>query len=145
MKKVFYTESEKETLELGCALAKNLHGGEIIVLEGDIGAGKTVFCKGLAHGLGITEIVTSPTYSINNIYDGKPSFYHFDFYRITNEEEAIALGLHEHFGDPDIVCAIEWAENIDQLLNKKKLIHVVIDKCSTTKRRLSIYPYEEKA
>lgn len=139
MKKSYLTSSAHETFELAISLSKTLTGGEVVLVDGEIGAGKTVFCKGLACGLGVVEAVTSPTYSINNIYDGeKLEFHHFDFYRITNIEEAITLGLHESFGKANAVCAIEWSENILPLLPTAGLIQVKIGKESENIRSIKI-------
>ncbi len=104
----------------------------MIVLNGEMGAGKTVFCKGVAKGLGITEEVLSPTYAYMNDYGGK--LYHFDCYRLSCGEQAEALGLCDYFHAGGI-CIIEWAENIKNVLpeNYKK---VTIQKTGEDKRKI---------
>ena len=91
----FISESPGETFKFGEGYSKNLKAGDVIVLNGEMGAGKTVFCKGVAKGLGITEEVLSPTYAYMNDYGGK--LYHFDCYRLSCGEQAEALGLCDYF------------------------------------------------
>lgn len=112
--------------------AKSLKGGDVVVLEGDMGAGKTVFAKGVALGLGITEEITSPTYAYMNDYGGK--LYHYDCYRLSCGEQAEALGLCDYFY-ADGICLIEWASNIQDVLpqNYKK---VTISKISENARMI---------
>ncbi len=93
--------------------AKTLHAGDIVLLNGDMGAGKTVFAKGVAKGLGVQEEVTSPTYAYMNDYDGR--LFHYDCYRIESAEQAESLGLTDYF-DMGGICLIEWSQNIATLL-----------------------------
>ncbi len=115
MKQKIITNSPEETVRFGKEYARSLKEGDVVLLCGEMGAGKTWFAKGVAQGLGITELVTSPTFAIHNIYEGKTTLHHFDFYRITAEEAAI-LGLSEFFGKG--VCLVEWAQNVAELLPK---------------------------
>ncbi len=110
------TDSEKETFDLGYKLGKNLKGGEIILLRGDLGAGKTVFARGVASALGVKENVLSPTFTLLNCYDGRLKMYHYDAYRLSNAEEAEEKGLTEYFGNKDGVCLIEWPDNISDVI-----------------------------
>ncbi len=128
----FISESPGETFKFGEGYSKNLKAGDVIVLNGEMGAGKTVFCKGVAKGLGITEEVLSPTYAYMNDYGGK--LYHFDCYRLSCGEQAEALGLCDYFYAGGI-CIIEWAENIKNVLpeNYKK---VTIQKTGEDKRKI---------
>lgn len=88
----------------------------MIALYGDLGAGKTVFAKGIAQGLGIKDEITSPTFIVMNEYGGgRLRLCHYDMYRV-DEQNARSLGLHENFGCPDTVCVVEWPENIGALL-----------------------------
>lgn len=120
------------------SFASRLKGGEVIDLIGEMGAGKTVFAKGLAEGLGVLQIVTSPTFSIMNEYDGKTlKMYHFDFYRIIDPSEAEELGLTEHFGDFDAVCVVEWGRNVADYI-PKNAIKIEIRKLSNTEREVTI-------
>ena len=107
---------EKDTAKIGETLAKEAKPGEIYLLEGDLGVGKTVFAKGFALGLGITEPITSPTFTIIQEYEqGSLPFYHFDVYRIADEEEMFELGYESYFFGQG-VCLIEWASLIQGLL-----------------------------
>ena len=107
---------EKDTAKIGETLAREAKPGEIYLLEGDLGVGKTVFAKGFALGLGITEPITSPTFTIIQEYEqGRLPFYHFDVYRIADEEEMFELGYASYFFGQG-VCLIEWASLIQGLL-----------------------------
>ena len=138
MKIVVNSKSEKDTFNVGKMIAQKLTGGEVIIFEGDLGAGKTVFSKGLAEGLGVKDIVTSPTFTILNIYQGeKLNLYHFDMYRLTDADEARELGFEEYIKNPNGVCAIEWAEQTKQLL-PEKVYKVVIEKVNDDERTITI-------
>ena len=108
----------EETEKVGFNLAKSLTKGQTILLFGNLGAGKTVFSRGFARGLGITEPVSSPTYTIVQEYD-IPSggrLYHLDLYRISGVESALAFGVDEFIDDPDAIRLIEWPMRIDGIL-----------------------------
>lgn len=107
------TNSEEETIRFAAAYAKTLRAGDVVLLRGGLGAGKTAFAKGVALGLGIEDEVTSPTYAYMNDYGGK--LYHYDCYRLTSGAQAEALGLCDYFYAGG-VCLIEWAENIADVL-----------------------------
>ncbi len=110
------SNSEEETFALGKRLGEEARPGQVIALTGDLGVGKTVFTKGFAEGLGITEDVTSPTFTILQEYtDGRIPLYHFDVYRIGDPEEMDEIGFDEYAGG-DGVCLIEWADLIGPLL-----------------------------
>lgn len=113
---VYFSDSPEKTLALGAEFAQQLNKGDVVVIRGEMGAGKTVFCKGVAKGLGIEDEVLSPTYAYMNDYSGK--LYHFDCYRLKNGAEAETLGLCDYFY-ADGVCLIEWAENISDVLPEK--------------------------
>lgn len=126
------SSSEKETALIAEKYAKTLSLGDVVLLCGDLGAGKTAFTKGIAKGLGISEEVTSPTYAYLNVYGDK--LYHYDCYRLSCSEDAEALGLTDYFGE-DNICVIEWAENIIDAIPKtaKK---VTINKIDENKREI---------
>ncbi len=109
----FISRSEKDTLRFATEYATSLKAGDVVLLNGDMGAGKTVFCKGVALGLGITDEITSPTYAYMNDYGGK--LYHYDCYRLSCGAQAEALGLCDYFYGNG-VCLVEWAENIKDVL-----------------------------
>ena len=112
--KQFRTTTEQETLALGERLAGRLRGDETVALYGEPGAGKTIFCKGIARGLGVRELVTSPTFTICNIYEGRVPLYHYDMYRIGDVAELEEVGFFEHLGRG--VSLVEWSENIASAL-----------------------------
>ena len=133
----FISKSEKDTYKIAKKFERTLSGGEVVILNGDLGAGKTTFTKGLAKALGITENVTSPTFTLMNIYtSGRITLYHFDMYRIEDESEAQELGLDEFFYGNG-VCMIEWAENIKNML-PKNLITINITKLGENEREIEI-------
>ena len=118
---VFVSHSEEDTLSFAQEYAKSLQPGDVVCLQGEMGAGKTVFAKGVARGLGITEEVTSPTYAYVNSYQNK--LFHFDCYRVNSEAFAESLGFAEYFNLGGI-CLVEWSENIKGLLpqNVKRVV-----------------------
>ena len=127
MEKVFETNTALETFELGKKLAEQAAPGQIYCLDGDLGVGKTVFTQGFAAGLGITEPVNSPTFTIVQVYEeGKLGFYHFDVYRITDVEEMYEIGCEEYFYGNG-VCLIEWANLIKEII-PDHAIYITIEK-----------------
>ena len=132
---VYLTSSEFETIELGKTYAQTLNAGDVVLLNGEMGGGKTAFTKGIAKGLGITDVITSPTYAYMNDYNGK--LYHYDCYRLTSGEDAEALGLTDYFYGNGI-CVIEWSQNIKSVLPDKVKI-VTIKKIDENKREITIW------
>lgn len=113
---IIETYSAQETYDLGKKIGEQLSPGSVLTLVGDLGVGKTVFSQGLAEGLGITEPVNSPTFTIIQIYDGgRLPFYHFDVYRIGDVSEMDEIGYEDYFWG-DGVCLIEWANLIEEIL-----------------------------
>ena len=124
---VIETHDPEETFEVGRTIGMNAKPGQIYTLTGDLGVGKTVFTQGVAAGLGITEPVNSPTFTIIQEYeDGRLPFYHFDVYRIGDLEEMEEIGYDDYFFGQGI-CLIEWAELIEEILPAKR-IEVTIEK-----------------
>ena len=112
----FTTHSAAETEALGERLAARLTGGEVIAYTGDLGAGKTAFTRGLARGLGITDRVTSPTFTIVNEYEGgRLPLFHFDMYRLGSSEELFDIGWEDYLARGG-VCAVEWSERVSDAL-----------------------------
>ena len=130
---IFVSKSREETEAFAIRFAKTLRAGDIVLLDGDMGAGKTVFAKGVAKGLGIEEEVTSPTYAYMNDYDGR--LFHYDCYRIESAEQAERLGLADYF-DLGGICLIEWSQNIAPLL-PKGCKRVAIKKLDENRREIS--------
>ncbi len=130
-----------ETRHLASQLAGCLRGGEVIILKGDLGAGKTSFTQGLAKGMGINRTVNSPTFTIIKEYEGaRFALYHMDAYRLEDETEA--LGLEEYF-DASGVCVIEWPEKIESQLPAERL-EIVIRKKRNDERLIQFHPVGEK-
>ena len=109
------SSSEQETRELGKRMAGKITPGTVIALRGSLGAGKTVFAKGFALGLGITEAIVSPTFTLVQEYDGRLKLYHLDLYRLSGEDEFESMG-GEDFLYSDGVALIEWSEKIEDML-----------------------------
>lgn len=113
---IYETYSPEETHALGAKIGKNAKPGDVYTLTGDLGVGKTVFTQGIAEGLGITESVCSPTFTIVQVYEeGRLPFYHFDVYRIGDIEEMDEIGYEDYFYG-DGLCMIEWANLIEEIL-----------------------------
>ncbi len=130
----YITNSAEETIEIGKSFAGKLNKGTVVLLSGEMGAGKTVFVKGMAQGLGIKSLITSPTYAYMNDYDG--ILYHYDCYRLTSGEDAESLGLTDYFYAGGI-CVVEWSENIADVI-PSGAIRVTIEKTGETQRSIEI-------
>ncbi|MCI9555757.1 tRNA (adenosine(37)-N6)-threonylcarbamoyltransferase complex ATPase subunit type 1 TsaE [Oscillospiraceae bacterium 50-16] len=114
----YLTKSEAETEALGARLAEQLEPGGVVAFTGDLGAGKTAFTRGLARGLGITERVTSPTFTVVNEYEGgRLPLFHFDMYRLGSSEELFGIGWEDYLARGG-VCAVEWSENVEDALEE---------------------------
>ena len=124
---IIETNSAEETFALGKALGEKASPGQIYTLDGDLGTGKTVFTQGVAAGLGITEAISSPTFTIIQEYDtGRLPLYHFDVYRIGDSEEMEEIGYDDYFFGEGI-CLIEWADLIREIL-PEHVIRITIEK-----------------
>ena len=118
---VIETGSPEETFELGKKIGSRAKAGQVYTLTGDLGTGKTVFTQGVAAGLGLTEPVNSPTFTIVQVYEeGRLPFYHFDVYRIGDIEEMEEIGYDDYFFGSGI-CLIEWAELIEEILPEDRI------------------------
>ena len=126
-KKIMETSCMEDTAKFAYEMAQNAELGQVYALIGDLGVGKTVFTKGFAEGLGIEEPVSSPTFTILQIYEeGRLPLYHFDVYRIEEPEEMEEVGFDDYiYGDG--VCLIEWANRIEEIL-PEETIYIVIEK-----------------
>ena len=131
------THSADETQALGQKLASRLAPGDVIAYFGDLGAGKTAFTRGLAQGLGITDPVTSPTYTIVNEYlSGRIPLFHFDMYRLSSSDELFDIGW-EDYVNRGSVCAVEWSENVEDAFYGDEVV-VRFEKLGPTTRRIII-------
>lgn len=123
---LYKSNSVKETENIAKAFSKNLVPGDVICLNGDLGAGKTAFVQGLAKGLGIDDYISSPTFTIVNSYDGKIPLNHFDVYRVSSGEEMFDIGFDEYiYGNG--VSVIEWSNIIEDVLPEERY-EIVIKK-----------------
>ena len=110
-----YSASEQETEAIGRELAQQLAPGAVVAFTGDLGAGKTAFVRGMAQGLGISQRVTSPTFTIVNEYQGRIPLFHFDMYRLPDADALFDIGWEDYL-DRGGVCAVEWSENVSEAL-----------------------------
>ena len=132
----FITTSPAETEAVGQALGAVLKPGTVLAYEGDLGAGKTAFTRGLARGLGATEQVTSPTYTVVNEYlSGRMPLFHFDMYRLSCADDLWDIGWEDYL-DRGGVCAVEWSENVAEAM--EDAIRVRIEKTGPQTRRITI-------
>ena len=132
----FITNSAQETEQVGQALGARLQPGTVLAYEGDLGAGKTAFTRGLARGLGATEQVTSATHTIVNEYlSGRIPLFHFDMYRLTSADDLWDIGWEDYL-ERGGVCAVEWSENVDDAM--EDAIYVTIHKTGEQSRRIVI-------
>lgn len=131
------TKSPEETIEAAAEIGKLLQKGDIIAYHGGLGAGKTTFTRGLALGLGLGDVVTSPTFALVNEYIGdKINLYHFDMYRISSEWDLESCGFYDYdFGNN--VAAVEWSENIEKYLSGK-VINITISSLDELEREITL-------
>ena len=132
----YITHSPEETEGVGQALGEKLMPGTVLAYEGDLGAGKTAFTRGLARGLGATEAVTSPTYTIVNEYlSGRIPLFHFDMYRLASSDDLWDIGWEDYL-ERGGVCAVEWSENVADAM--EGAVRVRIEKLGEDSRRITI-------
>ena len=122
----YQTHSPEETRALGAQLAEQLQPGDVILLLGDMGAGKSELTRGIARGLGIEDPITSPTYTIVNEYPGKIPLFHFDMYRLGSSEDLFDIGWEDYLTRGGVI-AVEWSERVEDALDEvEKLIRIHI-------------------
>ena len=131
------TADAEVTRALGGRLAALLRAGDLVMLSGGLGAGKTAFTEGLAEGLGCTDPVSSPTFAIVNYYRGPKPLAHFDLYRISTENDLCAAGFYDYL-DQGAIVAAEWSENFADLLALENPIRVDIQRVDDNTRRITI-------
>ena len=132
---VVTTRSEEETFELARRMASGFEGREVVLLSGELGAGKTVFAKGIAAGAGVTatDRVSSPSFTLVNVYEGKWPVFHIDLYRLEREPEILDLGWEDYLGEGIVI--VEWAERLTLSLEG---IRVLIETVGDDERRITI-------
>ena len=140
-----FSLSEKETYELGLTMARGLRGGEVIVLEGDLGLGKTVMARGLAAGLGISpEDVHSPSYTLVQEYSGgRVPMFHIDLYRLADEADADEIGIDEIASGGGVVV-VEWGERLPRHL-RRDAIHIRLHDIGEDSRRIELGSFGQRA
>ena len=132
------SEGPEQTWAAAAALMESLEPGTVIALHGDLGAGKTCFIQGLAVAMGITDPITSPTYTLIGEYEGRMKLNHIDLYRLSNSVEALGIGLEEYL-ESDGITAIEWAERAEEIL-PESMLHVSIEMgCDEMSRQIEIW------
>ena len=132
----FITNSPAETERIGAFLAEKLQPGMVIAYRGDLGAGKTAFTRGIAKGLGCTDCVTSPTYTIVNEYlSGRMPLFHFDMYRLASAEDLWDIGWEDYL-DRGGVCAVEWSENVEDAM--ENALWVTLEALPGDSRRITL-------
>ena len=133
---IILTNSPTETESVGAALGRIVPAGTVLAYRGDLGAGKTAFTRGLARGLGCTDIVTSPTYTIVNEYlNGRLPLFHFDMYRLASSDDLWDIGWEDYL-ERGGVCAVEWSENVEDAL--EDAVTVTIEKLGEESRRITL-------
>ena len=143
----YLTNNEAETVSLGKKIAASLQGGEVMTFSGELGAGKTTLIKGIAAGLGVKKIITSPTFLLMRVYElSKGSktikaLVHIDCYRIKHPDEILSIGAVEYFGQKNTVVLIEWPEKIKKLLPRQyNQFKIGLEKNATTVRHITSNP-----
>ena len=123
-------KSEAEMIEYGKKIATELKGGDVILLYGDLGAGKTTLTKGIANYFGIENVV-SPTFTLMQVYeiqkDNIKNLVHIDTYRLEDEKQLYEIGAEDYIGDPNTICVIEWPEKLEKLLENKDIKKITIE------------------
>ncbi|MFA6307473.1 MAG: tRNA (adenosine(37)-N6)-threonylcarbamoyltransferase complex ATPase subunit type 1 TsaE [Patescibacteria group bacterium] len=136
----YLVNNQRETEAIATKLAKNLKGGELLALSGNLGAGKTVFVQALAKALGIKENITSPTFVLMKVYDLKKAkinkFVHVDCYRLYRREDLLEIGLEDYLIHDNIIVAIEWADKLRSLPDRA--IKINIELLKDNKRKITI-------
>ncbi len=133
------TASPAETIKFAKETVKHLKPGTVIALQGNLGAGKTTFIKGVALGLGLKsqDEVKSPTFAIMHTYPTKPILYHFDLYRLETEKEITNIGFEEFLSNPQAITCVEWPERGKDLL-PKSMVRVFLEVVGEKERKISI-------
>lgn len=139
----FITNSEAETERSGARFARSLPDGAVVAMYGELGAGKTAFVRGMALGMGISQRVSSPTFTIVNEYVGERSLIHFDMYRLGGGDELYAIGWEDYLRR-GAVCAVEWSENVDEAFDGGE-IRIRFEKLGESSRRITIEEAGENA
>lgn len=133
----YVTRSKEETMKLASRLAQVLAPGTLVLFSGGLGAGKTAFCEGLARGLGCIDEVSSPTFSIVNVYRGKQPMAHFDLYRVHTKEDLMTAGFYDYL-DEGMIVAAEWSENFADLFEDEQAVRVTMEQTGENERKITV-------
>ena len=133
---VYHSKSESETEAIGEAFARDLPGGTVVAMYGELGAGKTAFVRGMARGMGLDCRVSSPTFTIVNEYSGERELIHFDMYRLSSADELFDIGWEDYLRR-GAVCAVEWSENVSDAFWGDEIV-VRIEKTGEGERLITI-------
>lgn len=142
----YISHSAEQTRRLGWRLGQHARAGDLFLLSGTFGAGKTALTQGLAAGLGVVERVTSPSFALVNEHEARDAagqplrLYHVDLYRLETEDEVASVGLEDLLDDPEGICAIEWPDRLGARATRDHLL-IVLEPVSDTKRRLALSPH----
>lgn len=146
----YTTTTIEQTYHLGNTIGKALHAGDVILLSGEMGSGKTTLTKGILSHFGIhPDMVVSPTFSLMQMYDVEPqtrnieqinitTIVHVDTYRLNTEQELIDIGITDYLGESSTICIIEWPEKMTTLLQNKKTIHIYCESIDDATRKITI-------
>lgn len=137
---IFNVENSEQTIKVGYALGNLLNASDVVLLEGDLSAGKTTFTKGIGQALGVTRVINSPTFTIVKTYSGRVNLYHMDLYRLDGLGND--LDLYEYF-EGDGVCVVEWPHQVDDLL-PDEYVSVNITRTGQNTREIKIEGIGEK-
>jgi len=137
----YISKNEKDTEAIGERFASALKGGAVVAMYGDLGAGKTAFVRGMAKGMGLDCMVSSPTFTIVNEYLGERELIHFDMYRLSSADELFDIGWEDYISR-GAVCAVEWSENVEDAFYGDEII-VTIEKLGDNERRITIEGADE--
>ena len=132
---VYFSDSANQTKLYGEQFAKTLKSGDIVLLKGEMGAGKTVFVKGICNYFRVKDYVVSPSYTLLNVYEGELPIYHFDIYRIETEDDLFNIGYYEYEKNNGIVI-VEWAEILPEVFDKPGIVHVDIERDGESGRKI---------
>ena len=132
----YISKSEQETERIGSEFAASLPGGTVVAMYGDLGAGKTAFVRGMARGMGLDCRVSSPTFTIVNVYLGQRELIHFDMYRLSDADELFDIGWEDYL-NRGAVCAVEWSDKVQDAFFGDEIV-VRIEKLSDTERKITI-------
>ena len=141
----FISHSQEQTRRVGWRLGQHARAGDLFLLSGNFGAGKTTLTQGFAAGLGVAERVTSPSFTLINEHDARSAdgarvlLYHIDLYRLETEAAVDSLGLEDIIADPEGICVIEWPDRLGDRVPREHLL-IVLEQVNETKRRLTLTP-----